>query len=372
MKKALLVATVQSHIAQFHRPLIKVLKESGYEIHVAARDNLDEKNGLMIKNVDRIYNIPFQRNPIDSRNLQAYQKLKALLQIEKYDFISCNTPVGGVLARLAASHVRKQGTRVYYTAHGFHFYKGAPRFNWIIYYPIEKYMAHYTDTLVTITKEDYILAKSNFRTNVVHIHGVGADDKKFLSVTPEQVQQFRIDQGYNGKFVVLCVGELNKNKNQKTVIDAIKKVTESHPEIILLVAGNGPLEQKLKMQVETLELQNHVQMLGYCVDLEKYTNACDVLVSASFREGMPLNIIEGMMCKKPVVASYNRGHKELIVDEKTGFLFEASNSKDLAKYIELCIEDGELRQQLGQNGYHHVKPYLSRNVEKELRKVYNL
>ena len=140
MKRALLVATVQSHIAQFHRPLIKVLKENGWEIHVAARDNLAEKNGLAIENVDRIYNIPFQRNPLDVRNVSAYQKLKRLLALERYDIINCNTPAAGVYARLAARNVRKQGTKVFYTAHGFHFYQGAPRRNWLIYYPIEMFL----------------------------------------------------------------------------------------------------------------------------------------------------------------------------------------------------------------------------------------
>ena len=372
MKRVLLVASVQSHIAQFHRPLIKVLNESGYEIHVAARNNLGEKNGLAIHGVDRIYDLPFQRNPLDPRNLKAYIELRKLLRSESYDFISCNTPAAGVSARLAARDVRKQGTKVYYTAHGFHFYKGAPKINWLLYYPIERLMAHFTDTLITITKEDYRLAKPNFRTNVAHIHGVGADAGKFLSVSPEDNRNFRREQGYDERFVILCVGELNRNKNQRTVIDAVKKVSETYPEVLLLLAGNGPTDDELREQIESLNMKDHAGMLGYCTDLEKYTNACDILVSASFREGMPLNIMEAMMCGKPVAASLNRGHRELVRQGRTGFLFRADDADALAGLIERLINDSALRRQLGEFGRRAVEPYLNRNVEKELKSIYNI
>lgn len=372
MKRALLVASVQSHIAQFHRPLIKVLKESGYEIHVAARDNLNEKNGLVIANVDKIFDVPFQRNPIDPRNLRAYFELRKILESERYSIISCNTPAAGVYARFAARDIRKQGTKVYYTAHGFHFYKGAPKVNWLLYYPIERLMARFTDTLITITKEDYRLAKPNFRTNVKHIHGVGADEEKYLSVSPEDNQRFRDGQGYNGRFVILCVGELNKNKNQRTVINAVKKVSEIHPEVLLLLAGNGPTDEELKEQITSLNMQDYVRMLGYRTDLQNFTNACDLVVSASFREGMPLNIMEAMICTKPVAASDNRGHKELVQDGKTGFLYKADDSAALAGIIERLMEDCNLRKQLGEFGHRAVEPYLNRNVEKELRSIYGV
>ncbi len=372
MKKVLLTATVQSHIAQFHRPLIKLLKENGYEIHVAARDNLGEKNGLKINNVDRIYHIPFQRSPLDIRNVKAYKMLRQLLAKEKYDIISCNTPVAGVCTRFAARGARKQGTKVYYTAHGFHFYEGAPLINWLIYYPIEKVMARFTDTLITVANEDCECARKHFRTKVEHIHGVGADAEKYHSISDEQNQRFREEQGVNDRFVVLCVGELNKNKNQKTVIDAVKKVSAQYPEILLLIAGNGPTDSALRKQTEDLGLQDHVRMLGYCVDLEKYMTACDVLVTASFREGMPLNVMEAMICGKPVLASVNRGHKELVKDGKTGFLFKACDADKLAELLKRLLNDRSLGEVLGAQGMQNVIPYTNRSVEEELRGIYGL
>jgi glycosyltransferase EpsD len=167
--KILYTATVLSHICQFHLPHIKVLKDKGNEIHIAARDNLSEKNGLTLKYADKFHPVDFRRSPFDFKNLKAYKQLSALLKKEKFDFIICNTPVGGILTRLAARNSRKQGTKVIYIAHGFHFYKGAPKKNWLIYYPIEKVMAKLCDTVVTITKEDFVLAKSKFKITLFEI-----------------------------------------------------------------------------------------------------------------------------------------------------------------------------------------------------------
>ena len=92
--KVLLTATVQSHICQFHKPLVEVLHRHGYEIHVAARDNLAEKNGLKLDFVDKVYNVPFARSPKSKDNLRAYKELKGIIEKEHYEIIHCNTPNG--------------------------------------------------------------------------------------------------------------------------------------------------------------------------------------------------------------------------------------------------------------------------------------
>lgn len=373
IKKVLLVATVQSHIAQFHRPLIRILKENGYEIHVAARDNLAEKNGLIIQNVDKKFNIPFERSPLDKKNVTAYKQLKKIMNENQYDVVSCNTPVGGIVARLAARKSRKVGTKVFYTAHGFHFYKGAPKKNWMIYYPIEKFMARFTDALITITKEDFELAqRKKFKTMVNYIHGVGADAEKYLSINSEENEKFRKDNGYDGKFVILCTGELNSNKNQKTVIKAVQKIREKYPNVLLLLAGNGSEENNINLLMQELHMENSVILLGYHTDLEKYTNACDLVVSASFREGLPLNIMEAMLCGKPVVASKNRGHRELIQDGQTGFLVDANDVDEFALKIEELMINLPLREKFILNGKNFIEKFTMDEVERELMNIYLL
>ena len=136
-----------------------MLHEYNCEVHVAARDNLAEKNGLKLDFAEKVFDVPFSRSPKSKDNIKAYKQLKKIIDEGQYDVIHCNTPMGGIVTRLAARKARKNGTKVFYTAHGFHFYKGAPKKNWIVFYPIEKFFAnHYTDKLITITNEDYDLA----------------------------------------------------------------------------------------------------------------------------------------------------------------------------------------------------------------------
>ena len=370
--KILFVATVQSHICQFHLPIMGMLKDKGYEVHVAARDNLEEKNGLQMKNADKVFNIPFERSPFNSKNIKAYKELKRIMKEENYDIVHCNTPVGGILTRLAGRKLRKNGLRVIYTAHGFHFYKGAPKKNWIIYYPIEKFMSRYTDDLITITEEDYNLAKTKgFKGNIHHVHGVGVNSSKFVKLSEEDRQELRKSKGYSDEFIILCTGELNKNKNQATLIRAMAEIVKKHDNVRLLLAGNGPEHDNLVGLINELDLGMYVELLGYRTDLEDYVNICDLVVSASYREGLPLNIMEAMICGKPVVASDNRGHRELIKDGQNGILVDLNKDSGFTDSISLLIENQEVRDRFSVNGMRMVEPFKVENVKGELVRIYD-
>ena len=369
--KVLLVATVQSHICQFHRPLVAMLHEHGCEVHVAARNNLAEKNGLKLDFVEQVFDVPFQRSPFSPKNLGAYKQLKKIIDEGSYDVIHCNTPVGGVVGRLAARKSRKRGTKVFYTAHGFHFYKGAPKKNWLIWYPVEKFMCRHTDKLITITQEDYDLASAKFPTQVKRIHGVGANSAKYRKLSDVECLELRHELGYaDDDKLLLCTGELLPNKNQITAIHAMKALIEHQPKAKLLLAGNGPTLPELQAEVAALELQSCVEFLGYRTDLERYANTADVIVSCSYREGLPMNIVEGMLLSKPVVASYNRGHRELIVRDVTGYMVPPADVDAFAEKILLLLNDPALADHMGQAGYEKAQLYADTNVQQELAYIY--
>ena len=373
MKKVLLTATVQSHIAQFHRPLAEVLHEHGYAVHVAARNNLGEKNGLKLDFADKVFDVPFSRSPKSPDNVKAYFQLKKILAADTYEVVHCNTPMGGIVTRLAAVKARKQGTRVFYTAHGFHFYKGASKKNWLVFYPVEKIMAGFCDTLITITKEDRRLAGQKFHTNVEHIHGVGVYTERYHAVSDAEKLQMRSKEGLkDSDFVILCTGELNQNKNQKALIKAAAELKESIPGLKILLAGNGPLEQELRMQIRELGVEDEVRLLGYRTDLEKVTPAADLVVSCSYREGLPLNILEAMLCRKPVVASVNRGHRELVRTGYNGYLVPPDSPAKYAEAIKKIYSSRKLAEQLGENGFRMAQPYTAASVKKELSRIYQL
>lgn len=368
--KVLLVATVQSHICQFHKPLVAMLHEHGCEVHVAARNNLAEKNGLKLDFVEQVFDVPFQRSPFSPKNLGAYKQLKKIIDEGNYDVVHCNTPVGGVVGRLAARKARKRGTKVFYTAHGFHFYQGAPKKNWLIWYPVEKFMCRHTDKLITINEEDYQLARSKFPVETCHIHGVGVSVSRYHPHSAEEEEVLRKEESLSAQdFVVLCTGELNANKDLRTLIDAAVLCRDRIPELKVLLAGNGPLESTLREQISGNHAEGYIRLLGYRTDLERVVPAADVIVSCSHREGLGLNLIEGMLCGKTVIAVENRGHRELVEDGVTGYLIPAGDSRALAEVLVKLYKSGA-RQRLGQAGYEKARLYTDQNVKRELKELY--
>lgn len=365
--KILYSATVLSHICQFHLPYLQALQERGHVVHVAAHDNLAVKNGLALKYADRFIEIPFQRSPKSPDNIRAYRQLKKLIDAEKYDQIVCNTPMGGIVTRLAA---KGSGARVIYIAHGFHFFRGASKTAWMVYYPIEKRMARYCDTLVTINEEDYALARKDFPVRTAHIRGVGVRTERYHPVGTEEADEMRRAEGLNeGDFVILCTGELNQNKDQKTLVSAAALLRDRIPNLKVLLAGNGPTEQALREQIAAEHLDGIVKLLGYRTDLEKVAPAADLIVSCSHREGLGLNVIEGMLCRKPVVASINRGHNELIDDGVNGYLVQPGDVQGFSDRIRSIYDDAALAHKMGIAGLQKAQAYTVNEVKKSMMAI---
>ena len=370
--KVLLTATVQSHICQFHRPLVAMLHDHGAEVHVAARNNLAEKNGLKLDFADKVFDVPFARSPKSPDNIRAYKQLKKIIDKGGYDVIHCNTPVGGVITRLAAKGARKRGAKVFYTAHGFHFYKGASRKNWLVFYPIERLMAGKTDKLITINTEDYALAKRKFPCKVCYTHGVGVDASRYSVPTPKESQVLRAELGLTAtQPIILCVGELLPNKNQQMAIRAMVHMRKRHPDALLLLAGNGPEKDHLQALVNELHLGQNVMLLGYCTCLEKYQKCANVAVACSKREGLPLNVIEAQLSGVPVVATDNRGHRDLLEGSAVGSLVTVDDIEGMADAVLSQIACQETNGRPGKVLPASVSPYASSNVMHELEDVYS-
>lgn len=361
MKKVLFTATVDSHILQFHLPYLKWFKEQGYEVHVAT--NGDET----IPYCDIKHKISFERSPFKINNLKAIKQLKKIIDNEKFDIIHCHTPMGSVVTRLAAKEARKHGTKVIYTAHGFHFYKGAPLINWIVFYPIEKWLSRYTDCLITINEEDYNLAKRKFKANQIElVHGVGVDENKFnFEMSKEEKHELRKSIGLkDDDFVLIQVGELNKNKNQMMAINAMKDIVEKNKNIHLLIVGKGELENLYREKIKKYELEENIHILGYRNDIPKLMKISDVLLSLSHREGLPVNVIEGMMIGLPVIATDCRGNRDLIENKRNGYVIECDNGKQLKDSILKIYNYGFKLEQV------KLEIYYEYSIKENMREIY--
>lgn len=360
MKKVLFTATVDSHILQFHLPYLKWFKEQGYEVHVAT--NGDET----IQYCDIKHNISFERSPFKINNLKAIKQLKKIIDNEKFNIIHCHTPMGSVVTRLAAKEARKHGTKVIYTAHGFHFYKGAPLINWIVFYPIEKWLSRYTDCLITINEEDYNLAKRKFKAKQIElVHGVGVDEDKFnFEMSKEDKHELRKSIGLkDDDFVLIQVGELNKNKNQMMAINAMKDIVEKNKNIHLLIVGKGKLENLYREKIKKYELEENIHILGYRNDIPKLMKISDVLLSLSHREGLPVNVIEGMFCKLPVIATNCRGNRDLVKDELNGYIITLNKIDELKNKI-LLIRNNYLKRE------NNMEDYCRNTIMQKIEKIY--
>lgn len=371
MPKALLTATVQSHIAQFHEPAIRLLKAHGYEVHVAARDNLAQKNGLTLSWPDRVFDVPFERNPLSPRNAQAFRQLRAIVRAGDYDIIHCNTPVAGVLTRLLGQRARARGAKLVYTAHGFHFYAGAPAQNWLLYYPLERFLARFTDVLITINTEDYARARRFPARSVRYVPGVGVDLEKFADASvPASV--IRPSLGLrDDDYVVLSVGELNDNKNHATVIRALAQVRDARMQY--LICGNGPRRQQLGDLARNEGVHDRVHFLGYRRDIPDLLAAADVFCLPSFREGLPLSVMEAMAAGKPVVSSRIRGVEDLVDPGQGGVLIEPANSvQKFAEALGSLVKDKARRAEQGRHNRERVRDFSAAAVNSVLASVYGL
>lgn len=372
MKKVLFVATVvKTHIMEFHIPYLKMFKEMGWETAVAARNDYENPADCVIPYCDTYYNIPFERNPLKPGNLKAYKELKHIIDEGEYDIIHCHTPVGAMLTRLAAKQARKQGTKVFYTAHGFHFYKGAPAINWILYYPVEKWLSRYTDVLITINKEDYERAKTFKAGKVCYVPGVGIDLKKF-NVGYVNKEQKRKEIGVSADdFVLLSVGELIPRKNHEVVIRALSvlKQLDKLNHIEYVICGRGSYEADLRKLAEGLDVADHVHFLGYRNDISEICNCADLFVFMSHQEGLPVALMEAMACGLPAVCSNIRGNTDLIEDGVTGLL--ANNTpEEVAQSISKMKSDTALRNRVASAALQKIKQFDLSSVEDEMSKIY--
>lgn len=350
----------------FNKPLIKLLRDAGAKVHYAS--NGDQH----VRNCDQQFKLPITRSPFSFDNITAYRQLKKIIETEKYDIIHCHTPTGGVITRLAARKMRKHGTKVIYTAHGFHFFKGAPRINWLVYYPIEKIMAHFTDTLITINQEDYIRAKKKLKTDVQYIPGVGIDSTKFnITMTKQQKSKLRRSLGLKDTdFVMLYPAELNTNKNQIMLIQAMEKLVKYAPNIHLLLPGEDNLENYYQSISKIKAVDNNIHFLGYRTDIPQLLQIADISVSTSLREGLPVNIMEAMCVGLPIVATDCRGNCDLVKDGINGYIVQSGHWDHFADKVIALLTTESTRLAMICKNKEVVEKYLLDKVLLQIRDIY--
>ena len=328
--KKLLITSTELMMIQFLVPHVKYLSENGIRVEIACSDvggRMEDVRNALEGVVDAIHVLRLERSPVNPRNFLGYQDMRKLLQENHYDIIWTNEPVMGVVTRLTANKYRRKGTKVVYMCHGFHFFDGASKASWAIYYPIERIMAHFCDAIVTMNQEDYGRAMSFKTGSVYQIPGVGVDTRRFSTGgSPEFRRTKRRQLGLpEDAYVMLTVGELTKRKNQKVLLNAMAQLND--PSIHYVLCGKGDQREALEQLARELGIADRVHFLGYRLDVPEIYRMADCFAFSSIHEGLPFALMEAMQTGLPIVASRIRGNVDLIDDGVGGILCDVHDSE---------------------------------------------
>jgi glycosyltransferase EpsD len=369
--KILYVTTISNTVNAFLIPHIRMLIEQGHQVDVAF--NIGQEVSHELNNLGcKVHIIEFQRSPLKKENYLAYKKLKMLVIKEQYELIHTHTPIASLITRLACRHI--PNLKMLYTAHGFHFYKEAPLKNWLFYYSLEKICAMYTDAIITINEEDYISAKRmrcKRMRSVYKVHGIGVDLRKFSNNNSIQKKNLRKQYGLKDKdFILFYAAELNYNKHQDLLINVVNRLKVEIPNIKLLLAGEGSLREKYEEKVNHLGLEKNIKFLGYRKDIPNFLKLSDIGVSASRREGLPVNVMEAMGAGLPLVVTDCRGNRDLVKTGENGFVIRLEDIEQFSNAIIALYRSKNLRLEFSSKSTELIKNYSIDNVIAEIEMVY--
>ena len=364
MKRILICSTILTTIKAFLVPHIQLLKSLGYAVDVCGKKDTAALDQL----VDHVYDLPFQRTPFSRQNIIAGRKLAEIVSSNGYDVIHFHTPVASAFGRWAARKFRGCGAKVLYTAHGFHFFRGAPLINWLVYYPIEKFLSRYTDLIITINREDYKRARTFQAGRIEYVPGVGLDTDRFSEAVVDRPAK-RSELGVpEDALVILSVGELNRNKNHAAVIKAVAKL--NNPSVFYLICGTGPLERYLRVLSNELGVAGQVKLLGFRNDIAELCKTADIFAFPSRREGLGVAALEAMAAGLPLVTSNVHGIVDYSINGVTGYSCEPGDVTGFADAIAALADNGALRLQMGKHNAIAVQRFKRKNVDVVMNRIY--
>ena len=314
--------------------------------------------------------ISFSRSPLSKDNLKAYKQLKKVIETGNYDIVHCHTPNASVITRLVCKKLRKKNNlKVFYTSHGFHFYKGAPLKNWLLYYPVEKICSRFTDKLITINSEDYERAKEKFKAQeVFYVPGVGVDLSRFEDVHVDRTaKRHEIGVPEDAK-ILLSVGELNENKNHQVIIRALAKLNDANVHYV--IAGIGNKKEYLLDLAKKLGVESQVHLLGFRKDIPELNYISDVFCFPSYREGLGLSSIEAMACGLPIITSNVHGINDYSQNGVTGYKCAPADVDGFAKAIRDLTTNSALAEEMGAHNQKYVEKYEVKRIIGIMSEIY--
>lgn len=356
-------------LSNFARPCLKAALNRGYDVYYGV--NRAEPEGLEFELPVHLFEAHTYRSITALKdNWTAYKNLCHVLETgNDIQVIHCNTPVGGMVGRLCGRKYKVE--KVIYTAHGFHFYKGAPLFNRTVLKWAEQIMARWTDAIITMNREDFEAAKK-FKLRkggkVYFVHGVGITLKDFENLETVRDSK-RAELGLHEQDVMLIsMGDMVARKNYETAIRAIAMA--GNEKLHYMICGRGPLQGDLQALAKELGVENRVHFLGFRTDVKELLRAADIFLFTTKQEGLPRSLMEAMASGLPCVVSAIRGNVDLVEDEVNGYLCPTDDAAAYARRISELVCDEQKRSEMAQRNLEIIKQYDINVVEQEIRAIY--
>lgn len=378
INKVLMIATVPSMIGSFNMSNIEILQKKEIKVEVAC--NFKDRSVWNSKSIEKFQRklkkigvetiqIDFPRNPLKLKQVnKAYKQLKILLSERKYLFVHTHTPIASAIVRLVVKELKKEDIKIVYTAHGFHFHKKSQKRDWILYYPIEKWLSKYTYMIITINNEDFKIAEKFSALKKRYIPGVGVDINKIANIKINiNNKKNSLNLPENSK-VVLSIGEISDRKNHQVIISAIARLKRK--EIYYLICGRGESKNKLLKLSKKLKLSKNVKFLGFRDDVGELCHLADVGAFPSKIEGLGFAGIEILSAGTPLVSSNIHGINDYSIDGVTGYTNSPKDVNGFAEAIKKILDNKENAKKMGEKGQEIVKKFSKENSIKAMKEIY--
>lgn len=326
MSKILYAAGTMEHIKSFHLPYIEALRKDGHEVLVMARGK------------DADFDINFEKKMLSAENRRCRKKIKKILKEEQFDVLFLNTTLAAFNIR--CSIPKKHRPKVINFVHGYMFPKKVKSVRDRIFLLCEKYLRKKTDYIMVMNQDDYEIAHQYKLClgEIIMTKGMGARVTDNSELSKDLIYKYHQSEG---KYVICFVGELYKAKNQRMLICALPEIQLAIPNAVLWLIGEGVGRHELVELADDLNLSSSVYFMGRRNNPCDFIRASDIYVSASEKEGLPFNIMEALGCGKVTIASDIKGHRDIIEDGKSGFLFPPNDINELVRLIK-AVHSGEI------------------------------
>jgi len=355
-----MTTSVPSTVTAFLLPYVQHYRKRGWRVEAAS--NGVTMSAKCVAAFDAVHEVPWTRRPTDPVNLTAAAaRLRDIVRDGRFDIVHTHDPVAAFVTRLALRKLRRTGRpKVVYTAHGFHFYRGAPLAQRAIFQVIERVASRWTDHLIVINQEDLASAQRfplARKGKVSLMPGIGIDRSYYdlATLSASEIERVRRELGLaSGQPLFTMIAEFNPGKRHRDAVSAL--AASGLSTAVLALAGEGPLMAETRALAEHVGIGDRVKLLGYRTDIPALVAASAAILLPSEREGLPRSLMEASALERPVIASRIRGVSELVT-EQTGFLHAVGDVDAIAEAMRTVANDPEGMLRMGRAGRRAMAPY---------------